>query len=99
MELTNFQEDVLNQEIPVLVDFFATWCGPCKMLAPVLEELNDEYGSRVKIVKIDIDKHIELARQFRVATVPTMMIFENGEAKETVIGYHTKEELVDLLGL
>ena len=99
MELTNFQVDVLNQEIPVLVDFFATWCGPCKMLAPVLEELNDEYGSRVKIVKIDIDKHIELARQFRVATVPTMMIFENGEAKETVIGYHTKEELVDLLGL
>ena len=99
MELKNFQEDVLNQEIPVLVDFFATWCGPCKMLAPVLEELNDEYGSRVKIVKIDIDKHIELARQFRVATVPTMMIFENGEAKETVIGYHSKEELVDLLGL
>ena len=99
MELKNFQEDVLNQEIPVLVDFFATWCGPCKMLAPVLEELNDEYGGRIKIVKIDIDKHIELARQFRVATVPTMMIFENGEAKETVIGYHTKEELVDLLGL
>ncbi|MBE7019464.1 MAG: thioredoxin [Ruminococcaceae bacterium] len=99
MELKNFQEDVLNQEIPVLVDFFATWCGPCKMLAPVLEELNDEYGGRIKIVKIDIDKHIELARQFRVATVPTMMIFENGEAKETVIGYHSKEELVDLLGL
>ena len=99
MELKNFQEDVLNQEIPVLVDFFATWCGPCKMLAPVLEELNDEYGGRIKIVKIDIDKHIELARQFRVATVPTMMIFENGESKETVIGYHTKEELVDLLGL
>ena len=99
MELKNFQEDVLNQEIPVLVDFFATWCGPCKMLSPVLEELDSEYGGRVKIVKIDIDKHIELARQFRVATVPTMMIFENGEAKETVIGYHSKEELVDLLGL
>ena len=99
MELKNFQEDVLNQEIPVLVDFFATWCGPCKMLAPVLEEFNDEYGGRVKVVKIDIDKHIELARQFRVATVPTLMVFENGEAKETVIGYHSKEELVDLLGL
>ena len=99
MELKNFQEDVLNQEIPVLVDFFATWCGPCKMLAPVLEEMDAEYGGRIKIVKIDIDKHIELARQFRVATVPTMMIFENGEAKETVIGYHSKEELVDLLGL
>ncbi len=99
MELQNFQQDVLEQEIPVLVDFFATWCGPCKMLAPVLEELDAEYGGRVKIVKIDIDKHIELARQFRVATVPTMMIFENGEPKETIIGYHSKEELVDLLGL
>lgn len=99
MELKSFQEDVLDQEIPVLVDFFATWCGPCKMLAPVLEELDSEYGGRIKIVKVDIDKHIELARQFRVATVPTMMIFENGEQKETVIGYHSKEELVDLLGL
>ncbi|MBO5407901.1 MAG: thioredoxin [Clostridia bacterium] len=99
MELNNFQQDVLEQELPVLVDFFATWCGPCKMLAPVLEELDAEYGGRVKIVKIDIDKHIELARQFRVATVPTMMVFENGEQKETVIGYHSKEELVELLGL
>ena len=99
MELKNFQEDVLDQNIPVLVDFFATWCGPCKMLAPVLEELDAEYGDKIKIVKVDIDKHIELARQFRVATVPTMMVFENGELKDSIIGYQSKEELVDLLGL
>lgn len=99
MELKNFQEDVLEQNIPVLVDFFATWCGPCKMLAPVLEELDAEYGDKIKIVKVDIDKHIELARQFRVATVPTMMVFENGELKDSIIGYQPKEELVDLLGL
>ena len=99
MELKNFQEDVLDQNIPVLVDFFATWCGPCKMLAPVLEELDAEYGEKIKIVKVDIDKHIELARQFRVATVPTMMVFENGELKDSIIGYQSKEELVDLLGL
>ena len=99
MELKNFQEDVLDQNIPVLVDFFATWCGPCKMLAPVLEELDAEYGDKIKIVKVDIDKHIELARQFRVATVPTMMVFENGELKDSILGYQSKEELVDLLGL
>ena len=99
MELKNFQEDVLDQNIPVLVDFFATWCGPCKMLAPVLEELDAQYGDKIKIVKVDIDKHIELARQFRVATVPTMMVFENGELKDSILGYQSKEELVDLLGL
>ncbi len=99
MELNNFKEDVLEQSLPVLVDFFATWCGPCKMLAPVLEELDSEYGDKLKIVKVDIDKHIELAREFRVATVPTMMVFENGELKDSLIGYHSKEELVELLGL
>ncbi len=99
MELINFQEDVMEQTLPVLVDFFATWCGPCKMLAPVLEELEAEYGDKLKIVKVDIDKHIELARQYRVATVPTMMVFEHGELKDSLIGYRPKEELVDLLGL
>lgn len=99
MELINFQKDVMEQTIPVLVDFFATWCGPCKMLAPVLEELEAEYGDKLKIVKVDIDKHIELARQYRVATVPTMMVFEHGELKDSILGYHAKEELVELLGL
>ncbi len=99
MELKNFQEDVMEQTLPVLVDFFATWCGPCKMLAPVLEELEAEYGDKFKIVKVDIDQHIELARQYRVATVPTMMVFEHGELKDSLIGYHSKEELVELLGV
>lgn len=99
MEVKNFKEDVLNQTLPVLVDFYADWCGPCKMVAPVLEELEQEYGDKIKVVKVNIDKEIELAREYRVATIPTMMVFENGELRDSVIGYHSKEELVELLGL
>lgn len=99
MEVKNFKEDVLNQTIPVLVDFYADWCGPCKMVAPVLEELEQEYGDKIKIVKVNIDTQIDLAREYRVATIPTMMVFENGELRDSVIGYHSKEELVELLGL
>ena len=99
MEVKNFKEDVLNQTLPVLVDFYADWCGPCKMVAPVLEELEQEYGDKIKIVKVNIDTEIELAREYRVATIPTMMVFENGELRDSVIGYHSKEELVELLGL
>ncbi len=99
MEVKNFKEDVLNQTLPVLVDFYADWCGPCKMVAPVLEELEAEYGDKIKIVKVNIDKEIELAREYRVATIPTMMVFENGELRDSVIGYRSKEELVELLGL
>ena len=99
MEVKNFKEDVLNQTLPVLVDFYADWCGPCKMVAPVLEELEQEYGDKIKVVKVNIDKEIELAREYRVATIPTMMVFENGELRDSVIGYHSKDELVELLGL
>ncbi|MBQ7951399.1 MAG: thioredoxin [Clostridia bacterium] len=99
MEVKNFKEDVLNQTLPVLVDFYADWCGPCKMVAPVLEELEQEYGDKIKIVKVNIDTEIDLAREYRVATIPTMMVFENGELRDSVIGYHSKEELVELLGL
>ena len=99
MEVKNFNEDVLNQTLPVLVDFYADWCGPCKMVAPVLEELEQEYGDKIKIVKVNIDTEIDLAREYRVATIPTMMVFENGELRDSVIGYHSKEELVELLGL
>ena len=99
MEVKNFKEYVLNQTLPVLVDFYADWCGPCKMVAPVLEELEQEYGDKIKVVKVNIDKEIELAREYRVATIPTIMVFENGELRDSVIGYHSKEELEDLLGL
>lgn len=99
MEVKNFQEDVLEATLPVLVDFYADWCGPCKMVAPVLEELEAEYGDKLKIVKINVDKETELAQQFRVVSIPTMMVFENGELRDSFMGYRSKEELVELLGL
>ena len=99
MEIKNFQEDVLEATLPVLVDFYADWCGPCKMVAPVLEELEAEYGEKLKIVKINVDKETELAQQFRVVSIPTMMVFENGELRDSFMGYRSKEELVELLGL
>lgn len=97
--MIDFKKEVLEQSIPVLVDFYADWCGPCKMQAPVLEELAEEYAGKVKIVKVNIDEETELAQQFRVVSIPTMIIFENGEIKDSVLGFHSKEELVELLGL
>ncbi|SFD48701.1 thioredoxin [Clostridium uliginosum] len=77
----------------VVVDFFATWCGPCKMLAPVMEELSEEMNEKVKFIKVDIDQSLDLAKQFQVSSVPTMMIFKDGEKIDTLIGFLPKEKI------
>lgn len=86
--------DLINSEIPVLVDFFATWCGPCQMLMPVLKEVKDNMGERVKILKIDVDKNQELAAQFQVRGVPTMVLFQNGKQIWRQSGVLTKDEII-----
>ena len=86
--------DLINSDTPVLVDFFAPWCGPCQMLMPVLKEVKDNMGERVKILKIDVDKNQELAAQFQVRGVPTMVLFQNGKQIWRQSGVLTKDEII-----
>lgn len=81
----------------VLADFWATWCGPCKMIAPVLEEINGEMSDKVKIVKLDVDDNQETAGKFGVMSIPTLLLFKNGEVVDQVVGYQPKEALVELI--
>ena len=93
----DFEQEVLQSEIPVLVDFFATWCMPCKMFAPVLEEVSEEREGALKVVKLDVDEAPELAVKYRVMSIPTLILFQNGEVKESFVGAMSKEELSDWL--
>lgn len=84
---------IIKSEKPVLVDFFATWCGPCQMMHPILEELHDKVGDKARIIKIDIDKNQDLAANYNVRSVPTLMIFQNGEMKWRGVGVHQIAQL------
>jgi thioredoxin 1 len=89
--------EIIDSETPVLIDFFADWCGPCKMLAPILKEVKDELGESVKIIKIDVDKNQQLAAQYQVRGVPTMIVFKNGEQKWRQSGVLQKDEIVQVI--
>ncbi|HCI48808.1 MAG: thioredoxin [Alphaproteobacteria bacterium RIFCSPHIGHO2_01_FULL_41_14] len=90
---TTFQFEVLNATVPVLVDFWAPWCGPCRMLGPILEDLAQEMGDLVKVVKIDIDENPNAAATYNVRTIPTMILFHHGQAIDTKIGVLPKNKL------
>jgi len=83
---TDFDSTVLGSEIPVFVDFYADWCGPCNMIAPTIEALSDEYAGKVKFVKINVDNNQQLAMKYDVLSIPTSMLFENGAVKDSLIG-------------
>lgn len=90
-------EDVIKSEKPVLIDFFATWCGPCKMMHPILEELHDKVGDNARIIKIDIDKNQELANIYNVRSVPTLMVFKDGKLEWRAAGVHSADDLEKIL--
>lgn len=93
----NFDSEVTNSDIPVLVDFWAPWCGPCQMLGPVIEEVAEEYKGKAKVCKVNVDEESELAAQNAIVSIPTVIIFNNGKAQERVVGTHSFDDYADLL--
>ena len=94
--MSNFS-NIINSEKPVLVDFFATWCGPCQMLAPILKEVKDSLGERISIIKIDVDKNQQIASLYQVRGVPTMILFQNGKQLWRQSGVLSKEDMIKII--
>ena len=92
----NFEEEVINSDKPVLLDFWATWCGPCRMLSPIISEIAEEYEGKVKVGKINVDDEQELAIRFNIVSIPTVLYFKDGQIENELIGYREKDEFVAL---
>ena len=95
----NFEKEVLQSEQPVLVDFWAAWCGPCKMIAPVVEEIAQEYEDKIVVAKIDVDEVPSVAAKYNVMSIPTLIVFENGKEVNRLVGFRPKAQIVAALGL
>ena len=93
----NFEEEVIKSEKPVIVDFFANWCGPCKIMSPIIDKIAEELVGKVKVGKVDTDENINLAEEYGIMSIPTIMIFENGKVTKKFLGVTDKNEIIDAI--
>lgn len=97
VDQNSFQKEVLESNVKTIVDFWAPWCGPCQMLGPIIEEIGDELKDQVKVAKVNVDENQELSNKYNIHSIPAVLIFENGEVKNTIIGFHQKQDYLDAL--
>lgn len=97
LTIENFDKEIQESKIPVVVDFWASWCGPCRMLAPILEEVDKEAADKALIAKVNVDEQQELSAKFKIMSIPTILIFKNGKEAEKVVGLIQKEKLIDII--
>lgn len=93
----NFDGEVIKSDLPYLVDFWASWCGPCRMVSPIIDELAEEYEGKIKVGKVNVDEQGELASEYAVVSIPTIMIFRNGKVEQKLVGARSKDDFCDLI--
>lgn len=92
-----FEKEVIESDMPVVVGFWAPWCGPCKAVGPVMEELSKQYSGKIKFVKVNVDENLETSQEFRILSIPTIMIFKDGKSVETSVGFKSKSDIEKIL--